>query len=289
MSKITRFRAYQLSSKGSSFSYAVDNHFTLIEARYNETNKPSIKYEMEKSGVKYIDTLHITSWDDDHCKYEELSAILSELLPSVIEYPGYRPHTENGTKCLKLIKDFERKKDFASSIDYSPERINKLPPAEKTQYNNVIYNPREIVDNANNNSLVQLFRAGRFTVLSLGDCEDKKIADRMINCGIATSEVDVMIMAHHGADNGFTTKYFLEKINPKIAICSSNYNNQFDHPKQEIRDLLYQQGINLYTTKTGDVVVYCNQSDDVNVANLISNSDIVSSRKSFKAKLKVPD
>ena len=289
MSTITRFRAYQLGSKGSSFSYSVDDHFTLIEARYNEINKPSILFEMGKSGIKYINTLHITSWDDDRCKYDELNAILSELIPTVVEYPGYKPHTENGTRCLKLIKDFEKNHVFALSIDYSPERINKLTPAENEKYNNVIYNPIEITDNGNNNSLVQLFRAGRFTVLSLGDCEDEKIANRIMDCGIATTEVDVMIMAHHGADNGFTTQKFLEKIKPKIAVCSSNYNNQFDHPKQEIRDLLYQQSINLYTTKTGDVVVYCNQSNDVNVANLISNSDIVSSRKSFKAKFKVPD
>lgn len=289
MSKITRFRAYQLGSKGSSFSYLVDDHFTLIEARYNEINKQSILYEMGKSGVKYINTLHITSWDDDHCKYDELDAILSELVPTVIEYPGYKPYTENGIKCQKAIKNYEKVKIYPSCIDYTPERISKLSTAEKFQYSNIIYNPIEIVDNCNNNSLVQLFRAGRFTVLSLGDCEDEEIANRIMDCEIAATEVDIMIMAHHGADNGFTTKYFLEKINPKIAICSSNYDNQFDHPRQEIRYLLYQQGINLYTTKTGDVIVYCNESNDVNVANLISNSDVVSSKNSFKAKLRIPD
>lgn len=289
MSKITRFRAYQLGSKGSSFSYSVGNHFTLIEARFNETNKPSIEFEMEKCGVKYINTLHITSWDDDHCKYDELEVILSDLLPSIIEYPGYKPHTENGKNCLALINDFVSKKDFASSVDYSPERINKLVPAKETKYNNVIYNPIEIVENGNDNSLVQLFRAGRFTVLSLGDCEAKKIADRIARCGIATSEVDVMIMAHHGADNGFTTSEFIKDISPRIAICSSDYNNQFDHPRDEIRNILYQQDVNLYTTKTGDVVVYCNEEDKVHVANLKSNSEDISSRKTFKAKLKAPD
>lgn len=67
MSKNTRFRAYQLGSKGSSFSYSVDNHFTLIEARYNDINKKSIQFELKKIGVQYIDCLHITSWDD-HCR-----------------------------------------------------------------------------------------------------------------------------------------------------------------------------------------------------------------------------
>jgi competence protein ComEC len=288
MSKITRFRAYQLGSKGSSFSYSVGNHFTLIEARYNETNKPSIEFEMKKSGVKYIDTLHITSWDDDHCKMAELSNILTELKPSVIEYPSYKPNTENGTNSLKLINNFERNKDYASSTNYSPERITKLVPAEKLKYNNVVYNPIEIVTNCNDNSVVQLFRSGRFTILSLGDCEAKKIADRIAMCGIATTEVDVMIMAHHGADNGFTTTEFIKDISPKIAVCSSNYNNQFVHPRTEIRNILYEQGVNLYTTKTGDVVVYCEESNKVHVANLISNSEVISSQKTFNAKQEVP-
>jgi competence protein ComEC len=289
MSEITRFRAYQLGNKGSSFSYSVDKHFTLIEARYNETNKPSILFEMKISGVKFINDLHITSWDDDHCKYEELSNICLELKPSVVQYPGYKPHTDNGKKCLQFIKNYEKNETYASSVDFTPERVKKLVTAQEGGYRNVIYNPIEIVANGNDNSLVQLFRTGRFTVLSLGDCEDKKIADRIMSCEIASNEVDVMIMAHHGADNGFTTTEFLKKINPKIAICSSNYNNQFDHPRDNIRNLLHQQNINLYTTKTGDVVVFCNEGNKVHVANLISNSEVVNSKKTFNAKLKVPD
>lgn len=289
MAKITRFRAYQLGSKGSSFSYSVDNHFTLIEARYNDTNKPSIKFELDLIGSQYIDCLHITSWDDDHCNYSELSNILSKLLPTVIEYPGYKPHTENGTNSLRLIKSYVAGRSFASSIEISPQFLSGLDSAEQLKYNNVLYNPRVIEDNSNNNSVVQLFRMGRFTVLSLGDCEDAGIAERIMNCRIASSEVDVMIMAHHGADNGFTTKEFIQKIKPRIAICSSDYQNQYDHPKQSIRNLIYQEDIALYTTKTGDVVVYCNIGDDVHVANLISNSEVVNSTKRFKSKLKVQD
>ena len=64
-----------------------------------------------------------------------------------------------------------------------------------------------------------------------------------------------MILAHHGADNGFTTKNFLRHLEPSLAICSADYDNQYDHPRQEIRDLLVEEGIPLMTTKTGDVIV----------------------------------
>ena len=64
-----------------------------------------------------------------------------------------------------------------------------------------------------------------------------------------------MILAHHGADNGFTTKTFVRRLEPSIAICSADYANQYDHPRQEIRNLLHEEGIRLMTTKTGDVII----------------------------------
>ena len=79
MKHYTRFRAYQLGEKGASFSISVDQYFILIEARYNSVNKPHVIYEMELSGVAHIDVLHITSWDEDHCKSTELEDIIKEL------------------------------------------------------------------------------------------------------------------------------------------------------------------------------------------------------------------
>ena len=106
MSKKTRFRAYQLGNAGSSFSYSVDNHFTLIEARINEVNGPNILAEMKIAGCSTIDCLHITSWDQDHCTFSELEQILKLLKPRRIEYPGYTPHTDSGKQSLHDIKKY---------------------------------------------------------------------------------------------------------------------------------------------------------------------------------------
>ena len=103
LKKTTRFRAYQLGNAGSSFSYFSENKFTLIEARYNEFNAQSIKSEMKVCGVTEISTLHITSWDQDHCVPSQLEEIIEQLRPSRIEYPGYSPHTESGKSSLSII------------------------------------------------------------------------------------------------------------------------------------------------------------------------------------------
>lgn len=286
--KETRFRAYQLGTIGSSFSYSVGNHITLIEARYNEKNKENIKSEVKKIGETRLDCLHITSWDEDHCNYNELNSLLMELSPRRIEYPWYEPDTDCGTKSKALI-EYYLNQAKANGISISPKFINGLDEAELLKYNDILYNPVTSADNHNDNSVVQLFRHGRFTVLSLGDCEDPEIAQRIMYCPIASSEVDVLILAHHGADNGFTTKKFIKQIAPKIAICSSNYDNKFDHPRQEIRDILYQAGVPLYTTKTGDVIIECLTGDNVRVYNLIGNNEVLSSSRTFTAKLKVQE
>ena len=46
MDKVTRFRAYHLGVKGASFSLSVDNDFTLIEARLNDSNFKNVINEL---------------------------------------------------------------------------------------------------------------------------------------------------------------------------------------------------------------------------------------------------
>lgn len=286
--KETRFRAYQLGTRGSSFSYTVGKHITLIEARYNDVNKENVKSEVKRIDESRIDCLHITSWDEDHCSYNELMQLLIDLSPRKVDYPWYQPDSSNGIKSKALIEFYLNETKCDGRV-ISPDYINGLDEAELLKYNDILYNPVSVSEKHNDNSVVQLFRQGRFTVLSLGDCESPEIADRIMYSTIASKEVDVLILAHHGADNGFTTKEFIERINPKVAICSSNYDNQFEHPKPEIRKILYDAGVPLYTTKTGDVIIECSSGDVARVYNFVSNNEVLNSSISFKTKLTVPD
>lgn len=183
--KETRFRAYQLGTPGSSFSYTVGNHITLIEARYNDNNKENVKSEVERIGEKRIDCLHITSWDEDHCNFDELLEILIDLSPRRIDYPWYTPDTKCGKKSKALIEYYlNQGKGNGSAI--SPDFIKGLEEGELLKYNDILYNPVADQDKHNDNSVVQLFRQGRFTVLSLGDCESPEIAERIMYSTIAS-------------------------------------------------------------------------------------------------------
>lgn len=288
---VTRFRAYQLGCAGSSFSYFAGGHFTLIEARLTDQSRPQIIREMANCGVESIDTLHITSWDTDHCSASELPNLLALTRPLKIETPGYPPSSDTAKESEKIITRYvaDRLRDNRTKtiVGITPEYIGGLESAQRLAFNSIFYNPTIIDPNcANDNSTVKHFRRGSFNVLSLGDVESSNIAARLRRDRILGRETDVMILAHHGADNGFTNKNFLQHLEPSLAICSADYQNQYDHPRQEVRDLLYQQRIRLMTTKTGDVIVKStgDHTGQYQAINLKAGSTEISSECIFVAR-----
>ena len=290
--RLTRFRAYQLGRAGSFFSYFNGTKFTLIETMITDMSKQTLAKEMAECGVTRVDELHITSWDTDHCEKNGLEYILNHLKPSEIECPGYSPKTDTAKECLALIETYKKSQErLAAPVSVAlkvinPDYINGLKDAEGYAYNDVFYWPREIGENSNNNSTVKLFRGGSFNVASLGDVECTVIGGRLSACMKFSSEIDVMILAHHGSDNSMCSKGFLKKTVPQVAICSSDYDNKFDHPSESVRQMLYDLEIPIYTTKTGDVLIlsYGAHSGAYKVVNLKGDSTEISSQKYFRSK-----
>lgn len=287
----TRFRAYKLGSPGSMFSYFANGKFTLIEAKVGDVSRPNLIAEMEACGRAFIDTLHITSWDQDHCSVGSLEEILEVLKPARVEYPGYEPKSECGVECKEIIEGYQsqsvRNNRSVKCQQVTPQYVDGLTPAKQLGYRDVIYWPKTVsMENSNDNSTVKFFRAGCFNVLSLGDIENENIASVIRRSSMINREIDVLILAHHGADCPTNSKTFFEQVRPKIAVCSSNHANHHDHPRQVVRDRLYELGIDLYTTKRGDVVIESNAPHDsgFTLYNLEADSQKLSSMKAYKPK-----
>lgn len=252
----------------------------MIEARYNSVNKSHIIYEMGLSGVAHIDVLHITSWDEDHCKSTELEDIIKELKPSIIECPGYAPHTITGLRSLSII------------LNSGCKVVRVTPSVIQSQFftrlvgRDLFFGPINIEKGttSNNMSVIKLFRIGSFQVLSLGDCEDSDIAKRLVEEEIITKEVDVLILAHHGADNGFTTTDFLKALNPRVAICACDWDNMYSHPSDKVRSMLSNLGIKYYSTKAGDIIAQSVDKYNFKVSNYIANNEKKDSVETFTNK-----
>jgi competence protein ComEC len=207
-----------------------------------------------------------------------------------VEYPGYEPHTESAKKSLKLINDYKRQTSNnrqITTVQITPAYIDSLEKSSNLGYKDILYHPKKIYENnSNNNSTVKVFRSGAFNVASLGDVEHSNIGAYLRSCKIFRSEVDALVLPHHGAPSEITTKKFLEEVRPTVAICTSNYDNQYNHPCDEIRSLLHELEIPIFTTKTGDVIIESIKSNTTQyrLTNLIANSQKVSSDYVFESK-----
>lgn len=278
MKHYTRFRAYQLGTSGASFSLSVDSHFTLIEARYNDKNAPHIKWEMYHLGISRIDVLHITSWDLDHCSNAEIDFLLQDLNPKRIEMPSYAPHTDNAKSAKRKLMAHKSEKVQITPLMVIKESHIRLYAQD------IVYNPFEDKDKSNDNSIAKLFRIGTFTVLSLGDCESEDIRDALMGDDIITNEVDILILAHHGSDNGFTTLDFLKAVKPQVAICASDYGNKYGHPDKVILQRLRLAEVDYYSTKTGDIIAQSVDKYTFKVSNYISNNEQKASVRTYSNK-----
>ncbi|SHO59929.1 hypothetical protein [Algoriphagus zhangzhouensis] len=287
MTYITRFRAYQLDSAGSLFSYYKEGQFTLVEARLPKGGIEVLEEELAICGVDQINVLHITSWDTDHMRFLELTQILNKFRPDLIEVPSYEPESEEGKRNKRVLEGYDEiHSKYVKNVRYCTQSWFKGLSVAAAKGTNHVVCPSEFEGDCKNDmSLIKLFRSGGFNVSSFGDCESREISDRLGRSSIFTSELDVMILAHHGANNGFTNEEFLKRTNPILAVCNSNYDNQYEHPKQEIRDILFKLKIPVFTTKTGDIIIYQQiGSSRAEVFNLISDNLKLSSKGTFTPK-----
>jgi competence protein ComEC len=78
-------------------------------------------------------------------------------------------------------------------------------------------------------------------------CSDKK---QEVKCQGMDLESNVLKVAHHGSKTS-TSKEFLEKVNPEIAVISSGLNNRYGHPHKETLEVLANYGIRVERTDFG--------------------------------------
>lgn len=164
-------------------------------------------------------------------------------------------------------------------INVDPLYIKSLNRSEELGYKNIFYHPTWLSDSSNDNSTVKMFRIGSFNVLSLGDVEKDNIASALGRSRFICQEVDILILAHHGAECVLNSKKFFSHVKPKIAICTSDYQNKYEHPRQSVRDTLRELEIPVFTTKTGDIIIESirGHREHYKLKNLISNSEKINS------------
>ena len=134
-------------------------------------------------------------------------------------------------------------------------QTRKIPVHIVEQGNTIIVDPEcriqilhpqqeKIVENSsNNNSIVCMLTYQKTKILFTGDIE--KIAEEKILNQINLPQVDILKIAHHGSDSS-TTKEWIGKTKPTIALIGVGKQNRYQHPSKEVLERLRQNKVKTY-------------------------------------------
>lgn len=98
---------------------------------------------------------------------------------------------------------------------------------------------------SNNTSIVSRLVFNENSFLFTGDIYtsvEKELLEKKNNL-----ESDVLKVSHHGSKNS-TSKEFIERVLPKIAVISVGKENSYGHPHQEVLEILKNYGIKIMRT-----------------------------------------
>lgn len=104
----------------------------------------------------------------------------------------------------------------------------------------------------NENSAVYKLEGER-SVLFMGDVQDKSdhYAESWLiqqhDKGEVNLNADILSVAHHGSANATSTE-FLDRVDPEVAVISSDLGQQHNHPTDEVLKNLYEHDVGVYWT-----------------------------------------
>ena len=197
--------------------------------------KNKIKPFLNSKGIDKIDVLITTHGDYDHMG-EVINLVNNFKVEKVILNCGEFNELEQD-----LIKVLDKKKiPYYSCIKELSIDKNKLYFFQTKEY-----------DNENDNSNVIYTELNGYKFMFMGDASvttEKEILDKY-----NLPNIDVLKVGHHGSKTS-SSKYFINKINPKYSIISVGKNNRYGHPNDSVLENLNSSKI-YRTDQDGSIMI----------------------------------
>ena len=211
--------------QGDAFLISDGGDYYLIDVggpkygSYDSGEKILVPY-LKSLGIKEIKAIFISHEDNDHC--------------------GNLPILYDNFKIDNLITGPYNTDGLSK---YNPVVMRKSNRMKlKNGYIDCVFEGNKGEENAE--SLGLLVNIKGIKILSLGDLP-KEYEDTL------DISADVLKISHHGSKTS-TSKNFVEKVNPKIALISAGRNNIYGHPNKEVLDNL--DGVKIYNSQESGMV-----------------------------------
>ncbi len=119
---------------------------------------------------------------------------------------------------------------------------------------------KDSYENTNDYSAVIKLTHGNAKFLFTGDAEKASEKD-ILNSNVDLSS-NVLKVGHHGSHSS-SSKEFLDKVNPKMAIISCGKNNDYGHPHKETMKELKKRNIEVYRTDIDGNILLTSDGENI--------------------------
>ena len=179
-----------------------------------------LKY-LKDRGIKNIEGLIITHFDNDHC------GGVVDLINNLKIKNVYINSMVADSYTSKHIFEVFKKKNISPILAKNNEKIYSENDLKIQTY-------RAFLKNDNENSIITLLSYNDFDELFMGDAGIE--AFELVKGKIPSSKIEVLKVGHHGA-NGVVSNEMLNTLKPDVSIVSTGQ-NKFGHPTKVTLDTL---------------------------------------------------
>ena len=226
--------------QGDSILVVNQGKTMLIDASTNEMAGTVVKY-LQDLGITKIDYLIGTHPHEDHIG--GLDSVINNFDIGTI----YMPKKSANTKTYEDVLDAIMKKKLKIT---APSIGDVFSVGDANCEIMAINNDAE---DTNESSIVIQMECSGIRYLFTGD------ANYNVENSREWEEVDVLKVGHHGSRTS-STKSFLDKIKPKVALISVGKDNSYGHPTKEALERLEEIGAKIYRTdENGTIMIVENK------------------------------
>jgi competence protein ComEC len=233
--------------QADSILVQVDGKNLLIDAG-NRGDADKIITYLKSHGVKNLDYVIATHPHEDHI------GGMSEIIKAFQINNFYAPKKTASTKTFENMIEALNGKKIISAKAGIHIQLSQNTNAEFLAPNSDKY------EEINNFSAALRLTYGNNHFLFMGDAE--KLSEEEIIKNYPEMSADVLKVGHHGSSTS-SSKNFLDKVSPKIAIISTGKGNDYGHPHKETLAEFKKRGYIVYRTDIDGTIVL--QSDGKNI------------------------